>query len=456
MSDHFPPALLEKFLRGELSPDETRSVVVHLMRGCEQCRTAMGPATELLLDIKAAEQDEAWLGAEDDAVEEAAGYDAALDRALAGVRLHGGETLKRKAKVERALKLLTEKGLAPLSTRQQGRYPLYEALLRRSWQLRHSDPQKMVHFVWSAVKVAGNLDRDGFTPEQVADLHARALGELGNALRVADRLAEAEEALKRADGYWKVGTGDPVVGLRLLDLRASLLGTQHRYPEALELLKKIYDFQLEAGDRHGAGRALITQGIYTGHSGDLRAAIDLLERGALMVLVELDPSLPTIARYNQLWFLVDCGLVEEATSILAQHRKGLFKVGERLNRAKLCWVEGRIYAGLGEFERSELMLRKARLELAASGAKGHAATVALDLAAVLMHRKEYEEVRQLAEEAYTTFCEAKIHDSQAEALLILRDAFEAQIVTAEFLQSVADFLRRAEHNPNARYEPSFE
>jgi tetratricopeptide (TPR) repeat protein len=458
LSDHFPSALLEKFLSGELSPDETRSVVAHLVRGCEQCRAAMGPTAELLLDLEAAEQEEAWLGAEDieDMAGEAAGYDAALDRALAAVRLHGEKTLKRKAKVKRALKLLTEKGLAPLSTRKQGRYPLYEALLRRSWQLRHSDPQEMVSLAWFAVQVAAILGRDGFTTDQVSDFQAQALGELGNALRVADRLPEAEEMLARADSYWKVGTGNPSIALRLLDLRASLLGTQHRYREALELLEKIYGLQLEASDQHGAGRALIKKGIYTGHSGDLQAAVDLLERGASMVQVERDSGLPMVARYNQLWFLVDYGLLEEAASILARHRKGLFKVGERLNRAKLCWVEGRIYGGLGDLERAELMLRKARLDLAAAGAKGHAATVALDLAAVLMHRREYEEVRRLAEEAYTAFCEAKIHDSQAEALLTLREAFEAQIVTAGFLRSVADFLRRAEHNPNARYEPSFE
>jgi hypothetical protein len=43
-----------------------------------------------------------------------------------------------------------------------------------------------------------------------------------------------------------------------------------------------------------------------------------------------------------------------------------------------------------------------------------------------------------------------------EALNVLLDAIQEGLVTAPLLQSVADFVRRAEHDRRAKYQPRFE
>ncbi|HYG65508.1 MAG TPA: hypothetical protein VEL74_23200, partial [Thermoanaerobaculia bacterium] len=87
--------------------------------------------------------------------------------------------------------------------------------------------------------------------------------------------------------------------------------------------------------------------------------------------------------------------------------------------------------------------------------RAHAAMASLDLAVILMHRNASDEACLLADEAFGVFRGLKINDAQVEALLVLREVLEQRIVTAGFLQSLVDFLRRAEHDPYARYEPRF-
>ena len=42
MAEHLDGAVIERFVRGEASRGEIRSVVRHLLRGCSECREAAG------------------------------------------------------------------------------------------------------------------------------------------------------------------------------------------------------------------------------------------------------------------------------------------------------------------------------------------------------------------------------------------------------------------------------
>src|SRR4030095_16468789 len=56
-----------------------------------------------------------------------------------------------------------------------------------------------------------------------------AWGDLANAHRVANNLAEAEQAFGKAFEYLLQGTGDPYIKARLHDLHASFLGTRREF-----------------------------------------------------------------------------------------------------------------------------------------------------------------------------------------------------------------------------------
>lgn len=460
MSEHAKAEVLERFLLGQLTPEEARRVLAHLV-GCSQCRTEAGSLGAFLRDFEQIELEAREAGS-DLTPEEAAVsaesltiYDEAIERALSAVRLHGGKARERKVKAERVLKLLLRKGLGALNARIHGWYPIYEALLTRAQALRHESPQKMVDHTFWALWVSGYLGHEGFTREQVADLRTRAHAEHGNALRVAERFLEAEREFENAAAWQRVGTGDPLIALRLADLWASLLGTRHRYNEALAVLRQVHSLSVRLGDRHREGRALLSKALYTGYMGKPLEAIGLIDEGLRKVDFHREPDLKASSLRNRLLFMVDGGLFQEALELMERDRGQFLGDGGRLDQAKLVWIEGRLHGALGRLDRAEETLRDVIAVFQGERIQAHAAMASLDLAVILMHRNATDEACRLADDAFAVFRSLKLNDAQAEALIVLREALEQRIVTAGFLKSLVEFLRRAEHDPYARYEPRF-
>lgn len=465
---------------------EARLVVTHLMRGCAVCAEALRSRARAIAaaepdlfaddpdldDLAAAFAEDyeiglqpiaappASLGEENEMVEltaeQDAAYDLALERALSSVRLHGEQAVARKRQAESVMARIAAEGPGAASAEKDGAYPVYEAMLAQSWAARHDDPAKMVDDARQAVRLSGSLEQEGFTPRHAADLQARALGELANALRVADRLPEASATLEQAESRSRSGSGDPILSLRLADLRASLLISTHHYHDAVELLERVQADHLELGDRHNAGRALISQGISLGYLGDAREALARIDRGLSMIDEKREPSLRAQALHNQLLFMASFGLLDQAVALLAQNRVALQQSGGRLDRAKLRDIEGRIHARLGNFARAEEALREAAAEFEATGVEGNHAVVCLDLAAVLLAEGRNAEAQALAAQALQVFRALDLQEEVYEAMEILERVLRSELVTSGFLQNLADFVRRARVNPGLRFLPGFD
>jgi hypothetical protein len=166
-----------------------------------------------------------------------------------------------------------------------------------------------------------------------------------------------------------------------------------------------------------------------------------------------------LARHNSIDFMVDAGRYAEALEILLAHRRDLLVLDGRVNRWKLLGVEGRVYGGLGQLDLAESLFREARKGcLEAAGAKKVGALATLELATVVLRqsRLRYPEAVTLAVEALQIFTEFQVKPQIVEALNVLADAIQQGLVTATFLQSVADFVRKAEYDRRARFEPRFE
>jgi tetratricopeptide (TPR) repeat protein len=408
---------LARFAFRGSSPEETRFIVAHLVHGCSSCSAALRSSFELALSPAGEEQ--VGLGPTQEA-----GYDLAIERALAAVRLHGSQALSRKRKADQVRAKIAAQGGESVSVKREGAYPVYEALLTRSWESRHDDPQKMIEYAWQAVQAAKSLAQEGFTTRQLADLQARAFGELGNAFRVADRLSDSESMLEQALSRSRAGTGDPFLALRLADLRASLLISTHRYTEAVEVLEYVQVDNLELGDRHSAGRALISQGICLGYLGQVRDALGRIDHGLSMIDEKREPRLRVQAIHNQLLLMVSVGLLDQALAFLARNRTILQKLSGRLDRAKLRDIEGQIQAGLGNLDLAEEAFREATEEFDAAGVKGLHAVACLDLATVLKARGRDTESQELAHKALQVFCRLNLKDSAAEAEALLGPVFQ--------------------------------
>jgi len=200
----------------------------------------------------------------------------------------------------------------------------------------------MCHLAKVAVEVAHRLDSGKHAAWKRADHAARAWGELANALRVADRLREAEQAFGRAYEFFRQGTQDRRLLMRLLDLEASLLGTRREFRRALERLTTLASMYRGAGETHLTGRTLITKSLYLYYEGKSHEAYRTLEDGLGLIDKDRDPSLLATAVLNQLLLLVDCEQFTEARIFLFNHRAQINQTG-RITALKLRGTEGRIH-----------------------------------------------------------------------------------------------------------------
>jgi tetratricopeptide (TPR) repeat protein len=444
VSDHPTDAELYGLVRGELAPAKAKEVAHHLLGRCAPCSRVI--QDDLAAMAGGAERERVPPARDSD-------YELAIDRASAGLALHGPRVLAKKKAARRMHRALAAGGLARARQERgfKACFAVFEALLARAWEVRFDDRPTMINLTQWACVVAPRLGVDGYGKAQVSDFEARAWGEHANALRAAFQLTAAEDALRRAVAHWELGTRDRSLAVRLLDIGASLLGNQRRLDEAIGRLQEVHAAYLNLGDLSSAGKALVNQATYIGHEGDPQRAARLLDEALRLLDPVLDQDAMSIAIHSKIWFLADAGRFREARAALWQHRQWMaaFRDLGRIYAAKLAHVEGYINAGLGELDRAERALEEARDLFARDDERW---LVSLDLAAVWMRQGRLAEARELAAESAEQLLALGVPSEAEKALRVLCDASRRQVVTAVLVQSVIDFLRRVEHSPEARFE----
>lgn len=445
MADHPTPQVLHRWLEGRLARDESRSLVAHLLGGCASCGAALAERAFVFSGEEPPEPASA-----EDAPD---AYDLALRRAGDGVRRHGAQAPKITKDAVRLRERLARRGWGSLSLERDEPAAVFEALLARAWELRHEDPQQMLHLSRLAVWTARLLK--GYSPEDWSDYQARALAELANAFRVTDQLGPAEDHLETAEGYFAVGTGNPEITLRLKEIRASILGARCLYTEALTLLDEVYRGRRALGDRPAALRTLMQRAVFCGNAGCYETELTLLDEAAGLARELGENQLGIQIIHNRIYALIELDRPEQAHLLLQD--QALEALG-RADRARLKVLEGRVHAKLSRPGLAEKAFREAKTGFAETGQRAHEALLSLDLATVILRQgqERYMEAVTLALEAVQVFSQLDIRDHVVESLLVLSDAIRQGLVTAELLQSIADFVRQAEHDRRTRYVPRFQ
>jgi len=432
MEEHPSREELLGFVRGELEGERAREVVRHLIQKCERCVVTI----------------ESLAGA--------SGYDAALNGALRAARRAVKRVRRESEAAERVAKTLATQGLGAFDevAATVNRLAVVEGLLRRSWELRHENPRAMVLLAQWAFGEANKLSEGKYGSRRVADVRCRAAAELGNALRVADRLDDAFFYFQRAEELLSQGNGDELLRVRILDLQASLAADLRNFALASNALTLVYQFHLRKGNRHLAGRALIKQGLYIGYAGQPERGIRLTREGLKLVDDDVESDLIVAAVHNILWLLVECGEFREARTEIFRRRPLESSCG-RMNWLKFRWLEGRVEEGLQNIEQAETLFREVQAGLAEAGLEFQAALASLDLAAVLLKLREGTEAREVILKAVEVFQRLGIGREKLMAVLLLRRSIEQKIAAdrlATALAEVIAFLRRAEHDPHARFD----
>jgi tetratricopeptide (TPR) repeat protein len=444
---HPSAAELEQFLLGEMAPRQAAPVISHLLSGCPRCRQAMAPVASVMLGSGP-------IPVEEPAPTSGAEYDFPLFKAFAAAREYaasiGKESLAARHTGPAFPKEVPAAEVPAAQTRTRDARERCEALLERCRSLRHSDPEGMVMTASLAVAFAERMDVDEITPEELADLQARAWAELGNARRVADDLPAAEASLARALKLHGRGTGDPLLLARVMDLTASLYTDQRRFAEAHHLLDGVYTIYSRLDDRQSAARALISKGISTGYAFESEEAVRLLAQGIQQADAARDPKLMLAAVHGLLWCLLDAGRVEEVDKLLTQVRDLYAIHGERLDDLRAQWLKGRVAAGQGREEEAEQAFLHVRDIFMQDDLPYDAAIASLDLAAVWLQQGRTTEIRLLVDEMVEIFRVRNIRREALGALLMLHEAVQKDQATAALLQRVAVEFRRLERFPGRR------
>ncbi len=387
-------------------------------------------------------------------------YDAAIERALDFIRrvreqtVPAGKTPEQKK--QEAVDLLVSRGLEGLQDVPEDLVglPLYEALLERSWALRHEDPVQMMQLAQFAALLADRHAGDGLNRQELADLRCRAWIELGNAYRVADELDQAEDAMGHAAELLLAGSQDELLGARFFAALASLFAALRYFEAACCLQDGVSEIYRQHGDEHLAGRALVMKGIFLGYKGDAEEAVRLITQGLSSLDEQRDPGLVFSSLQTAAWFLVDCGRFREARVALFE-LKGR-DLGGRVNELKVRWLEGHIFVGLKEFDRAERRLLEVKQGFEEAGLGYKAALAGLELAAVWLRRDRVEPAEQMALECSRTFLSLGIQRELLGSVLLLRRAAEKRCLTLTLLNQVIDALREVERSSRSGFKSLME
>jgi hypothetical protein len=434
---HPSPAELDRFLLGMMSPREAAHVLAHLVHGCGRCQRHMAPLATTMFGK--------GLQIPEPAPESGVEYDFTLFKAFATARRYAGTLTRANASDDQRVPVQVLRAIPvavtsnELADRDLARC---QRLIGQCRALRHSDPETMVLTAALAVAFAERIDLGPERIAELADLQASALAELGNARRVADDLVGAEADLSCALARAAQGAGDPLFLARLMDLTASLYSDQRRFDEARLLLDAVYAIYENAGDRHSAGRALISKGIAANYAFDIEDALLLLSRGLGMVDASREPKLVMIGIHSLIWSLVECGQGLRAAQLFEHSRQLFSTYVERLDAVKTGWLEGRIAAAIGDDERAEQRFREARKSFEEIHLHYEVALVSLDTAALWLRQGRTAEITSLIEETVSILRARGIRREAIGMLLVVREACQQDRVTEAMLRAAAIQLPR--------------
>lgn len=326
-----------------------------------------------------------------------------------------------------------------------------ELLLHRSQEQSFQDPALGESLALLGIEVLDHLDPLSYGSGSLEDLRARAWAYVANSRRIRSDLHGAEEAFDFAFSFLRLGTGDPMEKALLLDLKASLLTKQRRMSNALELLRRSVSLFLKIGDKHRAGRALVNMSLAYSMSGEPKEAISQLYRALPLIDSAREPRLELVAWHNLLDGLTETGQFMEAQKLLIRARPLYKKFAPWLQHFREG-IEGKIARGLGQMGQAEALFLAARNGFLIEDAIYEMALASMDLASVYAEQGRTAELKRLAEEMIPILSSHQIHREALAALDYWRQAVEAEQACAALAAGVATFLKKAQHNPELRFQ----
>lgn len=329
---------------------------------------------------------------------------------------------------------------------------VFELLVERSLETGILNPRSAEDLGFLALHLSNYLDPDRYGTDLIEDLRARAWAHIGNARRVKSDLQGSHEAFAEAHCHLKQGTKDVLERAVLIDLEASLRRDQRRFEEAFRLLRRAVAMFIQNGQRHRAGRSLLKMDDVYHQLGEPEKGIPFLYQALELIDPEEEPRLLLCARHNLIDDLAESGRYLEAQRNYREARPLYRNFTDAWTQNRRKWVKGKISRGLGQLDQAESLFLAARQGFIEEGIPYDTALVSLDLALLYARQRRSADLKRLAEEMVPIFSSLHIHREALAALAFLKQAAEAEHATVDLVSRVACYLRKAQYDPELRFQ----
>jgi tetratricopeptide (TPR) repeat protein len=327
-----------------------------------------------------------------------------------------------------------------------------ELLLRQSEEQTFHSAAFSEDLALLALEVVDHLDPAYYGVEALENLRARTWAYVANARRVKADLRGSEEAFALAFASLQRGTLEPMDRAVLFYLQASLRRAQRRFSSTLSLLRRAAAIFLNLGETHQVGRVLVKMSTVHHAAGEPEKSIPVLYRALSLIDSTREPRLLLGAWHNLIDSLSESGRFMEAQKVLTKARPLYRRFLDSWMQNRLKWVEGKIARGVGQKEQAEILLMEAREGFLGERATYDVALVSLDLACLYTEQGRVAELKRLAEEMMPIFSSLLIHREALAALAFWKQAVEAEKAGLQLVTEVATYLKRAQHDPELRFE----
>jgi tetratricopeptide (TPR) repeat protein len=444
--EHISEESLGRFLRTEVSREEGKQIVGHLLSGCPLCsEIAIRMTSELGLWSPKASGSTRWEEAYEEVFRRALAFASEREQRLAVEKLRGWAQWAQLEPLNPQLRFGVVE--ADKSFHMWG---LYDRLLEASrWYIR-TEPAEAVDIVRLAIFVAERLNTEEIGNERVADLRAHAWAALGNARRLASDFEGARRAFNEA---WKIledGTGDPAEEGRILSLEASYMKDIGEFELAESALEEALEQFKKTRDLHEQGRIHLQMGEVIGYINPERG-ITHIRRALALIAATQEPRLELCAQHDLAWFLNDADNAEEALAVLDRARPLYRQFPDKWTQLRLHWLEGRIAHHIGEYAQAESIFGQIWEEFRVRNLNHELVLVSIDLAQALTRKGEPSRAAELVTECYPIMKNWGMHKDALAAWLIFRDAL-GQGSMGNIFRRIEGYYRRYWFMP-AKFDP---
>lgn len=301
--------------------------------------------------------------------------------------------------------------------------PLVDALTEESRRAAPRDPEEARELAELALSAAAHLEVERYGPRIVEDLKALTHAFRANALRVAQRLDEAEAAFRLARRHQAKGSGLAPVGAEIDSLEASLYALRRNFRAARRLLEGARAVYQDLGEEAKIARLLVLQAKVCREAGEAEEACCLVTEALPKIDAQAEPRLFLCAVHNRLVSLIDLGRFDEAEVTLPKVRALAESLENQADLFHTRWAEAEIAAGRGRHTRAEVLYGEVRDELRVRRRFVDLGLASLQLGRVHVDDGRLDLARPILEEAYALLSSQGIErDAETASLLLARCA----------------------------------